>query len=206
MPLPSAGPHLMVVGSGWPFSVTEAVTLMTYGLAGANREDLLRAETRVVCVVELRLPSASPPPFSDATVNGARASVADSAGSSTASVNGSGESAGAWPAMISSGWPWSSRYFLSFQPSKHRAARREDRVHVGVVDFDLARGRRRDRRRGRGVRRTLALHRRRRIRLRRAPRRWAPPRSCSSAQAWVPAVAETAPGSRTGPGTTTAPR
>ena len=31
MPLPSAGPHRSVVATGFPFSVTVAVTLMTYG-------------------------------------------------------------------------------------------------------------------------------------------------------------------------------
>src|SRR5260221_390118 len=64
-----------------------------------------------------RLPAAPPEglELGEGTVNGVAARAAASAGSSSANVKGSGESAGACPAIISSGCFCSSRYFLSFQ-------------------------------------------------------------------------------------------
>ncbi len=95
MPLPSAGPHRSVVASGLPFSVTDAVTLMTYGLSGAienvfcARSPASSAYSKCACQVPASLDG-----FED-SVNGAAASLPDTAGSSTPRVNGSAESAGA---------------------------------------------------------------------------------------------------------------
>src|SRR4029079_948842 len=114
MPLPSAGPHLIVTGMACPSRVTLALTFTTYGLTAAIEN--------VFCACSPAPSSYSNcarqvPPVSpcDLIVNGAVASFAATAASSTASVNGSGASDGACWAPTSCGRCCSSRYVLSCQ-------------------------------------------------------------------------------------------
>jgi hypothetical protein len=94
--------------------VTLALTFTTYGVFAAT-ENVFCAwrpapSSYSNCARQVPFDS-----FCDVSANGAAASFAETAASSTARVNGRGASDGACPATISYGCRCSSRYFFSCQ-------------------------------------------------------------------------------------------